>query len=174
MTKAEGGCLCGEIRYAVEAEPEWVTICHCQFCQRATGSPYFVEPIFKKSDFNFLKGQPKIYRLISEGSGKAIEVNFCATCGTNLMLSFERVPDNIGIYGGTFDDPNWFDRSPENSRVVFADYAQHGSHIPAGYKVYREHAQTRDGTPTEPFIFDEHQIIGETLRLPLDANVQND
>jgi len=41
----EGGCLCGEIRYETMAEPVRVTICHCTFCQRLTGSAYLVEPI---------------------------------------------------------------------------------------------------------------------------------
>jgi len=45
MTQS-GGCLCGDLRYSVEGEPEWVTTCYCRFCQTATGSDYMVEPLF--------------------------------------------------------------------------------------------------------------------------------
>ena len=36
----EGGCLCGDVRYARSPSPLRVTICHCTFCQRFTGSAY--------------------------------------------------------------------------------------------------------------------------------------
>jgi hypothetical protein len=46
----EGGCLCGAVRYETLADPLRVTTCHCRFCQRATGSAYMVEPIFRTVD----------------------------------------------------------------------------------------------------------------------------
>jgi hypothetical protein len=51
MTVHEGGCLCGAIRYETMADPINVTTCHCKFCQRATGSAYMVEPIFRYGVF---------------------------------------------------------------------------------------------------------------------------
>ena len=156
MATHEGGCLCGGIRYAVKAPPLRVTICHCRFCQRATGSAFLVEPIFGKSAFAVAAIQPKIYRHRSAGSGKIVEVHFCDNCGTKLFLSFERFPDVIGVYGGTFDDPNWFDRSPENTRHIFLGVAQRGAVIPAGFACFEEHAITNDGTPIAPTVFNEH------------------
>ena len=46
MSRNEGGCLCGAVRFATLGEPSRVTVCHCRFCQKATGSAYLVEPIF--------------------------------------------------------------------------------------------------------------------------------
>ena len=159
MSAHQGGCLCRKIRYAVKTPPLRVTICHCRFCQRATGSAFLVEPIFGKADFEITSGRPKIYRHRSEGSGKMVDVHFCENCGTKLFLSFERFPDVVGAYGGTFDDPNWFERSAKNSRHIFLSVAQHGTVIPAGIASFEQHATTNDGTPIAPTVSKEHRVI---------------
>jgi hypothetical protein len=159
MTAHEGGCLCGRVRYAVKTQPMRVTVCHCRFCQRATGSAYMVEPIFGKADFEITLGQPKIYRLQSAGSGKTVEVHFCDNCGTKLYLSFERFPDVVGVYGGTFDDPNWFERSAANTKHIFLSVAQHGTAIPAGFACFEAHAITNDGKPNTPTVSNEPRVI---------------
>lgn len=160
MAEHEGGCLCGAVRYRVAAEPVRVTFCHCRFCQRGSGAAYAVEPIFKRSDFSVVQGTAATYRHRSEGSGKVLTVSFCGTCGTKMFLDFERFPDLCGVYAGTFDDPNWFSRSPEVARHIFLDSAQEGTVIPAGMPTYRQHAIRNDGTPAEPEIFDTPKVIG--------------
>jgi hypothetical protein len=160
MVGAEGGCLCGAVRYRVQSQPSRVTICHCLFCQRATGSAYLVEPIFNKSEFLLTKGEAKVYQHLSEGSGKWVQVNFCDKCGTKLFLTFERFPEIIGVYGGTFDDPNWYERTPEISKHIFLGAAQRGTIVPPGVNAYDEHATTNDGIPVEPVVFPEPKIIG--------------
>ncbi len=160
MAGAEGGCLCSGLRYRVQSPPSRVTICHCRFCQRATGSGYLVEPIFDKAEFSLTKGLAKVYQHQSEGSGKQVYVHFCDTCGTKLFLSFERFTDIIGVYGGTFDNPDWYDRTPENSKQIFLSVAQTDTIIPPGVNTFAEHATTHDGTPIKPRVFSEPTIIG--------------
>jgi hypothetical protein len=154
-----GGCLCGAVRYATSAEPVRVTFCHCKFCQKATGSAYMVEPIFLKGSFEITSGKPATYSQASEGSGKRVNINFCSTCGTKLFLDFERFPQAVGVYGGTFDDPNWFERGPQISKHIFLDSAQQGTVIPAGFKTYSQHAMLNDGTALEPIAFEQPQTI---------------
>ena len=88
-----------------------------------------------------------------------VEVNFCADCGTKINLGFERFPDVVGVFGGTFDDPNWFDKSPQNTKHIFLDVAQHGTIVPAEYPTFKEHSALNDGSPIEPAIFDRPRII---------------
>ncbi len=159
MSLNQGGCLCGAVRYATAAKPLRVTYCHCKFCQHATGSAFMVEPIFERAKFEITSGTPAIYTLASKGSGKRVTINFCATCGTKLFLSFERFPEVFGVYGGTFDDPNWFERTPSMSRHIFLDSAQHGTIIPSGVRAYREHTMLNDGTPVEPITFQQPHAI---------------
>src|SRR5215510_4284866 len=117
-TAHEGGCLCGALRYETEGDPVRVTICHCRFCQRATGAGHMIEPIFTLANFRILSGAPSIYELRSAGSGKLVLVHFCSTCGTKLWLTFERFPEVLGVYAGTFDDPAWFDIRPDFSKQI--------------------------------------------------------
>ena len=155
-----GGCLCGALRYATRAKPLHVTICHCTFCQRATGSAYMVEPIFEKASFEITSGSPATYALTSGGSGKQVTIHFCATCGTKLFLAFERFPEIFGVYAGTFDDPNWFEIRPDNAKHIFLEVARHDTVIPPGINTFQQHASRNDGTPIEPLIFDAPRAIG--------------
>lgn len=160
----EGGCLCGAIRYAVRSEPERVTICHCTFCQKITGSAYLVEPIFLRSDVAFTGARPEVFDHRSDNSGKRVSVNFCGRCGTSLFLDFERFPDVLGLFGGTFDDPNWFDRESVKSRHIFVRSAQSGVVLPAGVAIYRLHAVELDGSPTSPTILTQSTLVPRPSR----------
>ncbi len=150
----QGGCLCGALRFQARAQPVRLTLCYCRFCQRATGSSHMVEPIFNESDFEVIAGSSSIYSLTSSGSGKQVNVQFCAQCGTKICLTFERFPFVVGVYAGTFDDPSWFARSPETTACLFLDGAQAGALVPAGVRTYREHRTAHDGAPNETVVFD--------------------
>lgn len=159
MSTAIGGCLCGKVRYGVNSQPARITICHCSFCQKVTGSGYMVEPIFEKENFEMLEGKTSVYKHISQGSGKAVYVNFCAVCGTKLFLTFERYAAIVGIYAGTFDNPNWFEQTPDNTKHIFLSVAQKGSIIPAGFNTFNQHATTNGGKAIEPIVFDKPKRI---------------
>lgn len=160
MIGHDGGCLCGMLRYETTGAPLWVTVCYCRFCQHATGSDHMVEPIFERDTVRFTTGEAAIFTLPSKGSGKDVHVHFCAACGTKLALTFARWPDRLGIYAGTFDDPQWFDMTPQNTKHIFAGEAPRGTVIPAGYPVYRAHATENDGTPIVPEIYDAPHTVG--------------
>ncbi|WP_323766575.1 GFA family protein [Marinovum sp.] len=160
MTEHHGGCLCGALRYKVTADPLWVTACFCRFCQRATGAKGMVEPIFDLPDFALTQGRPRRYTHVSGGSGKQVYVQFCETCGTKTHLTFERWPDRLGVYCGTFDDPGWFDFSPDNSKYIFVAEATRGTLVPAGFKTYAAHATTAEGAPLAPEVLSEVLHIG--------------
>ena len=160
MTVHPGRCLCGAVRYETLADPVRVTICHCRFCQRATGSAYMVEPIFRMEDLRITRGLPSVYDLRSAGSGKVVHVHFCQTCGTKLYLTFERFTETCGIYAGTFDDPDWFSIEPETAKHIFLDVARHDTILPAGISVFGQHAMQNDGTPLEPVVFEMPHVVG--------------
>jgi hypothetical protein len=155
----EGGCLCGTVRYRTLAPPLRVTICHCTFCQRLTGSAYLVEPIFRKADVELSGAAPRTYEHRSDGSGKRVTLNFCGTCGTTLYLRLERFPDVLGLCGGTFDDPNWFERDPAITRHIFTRSAQDGTVLPSCVPTYETHALALDGTPNAPIVLAHATVV---------------
>ncbi|MCV0428096.1 MAG: GFA family protein, partial [Roseibium sp.] len=115
--------------------------------------------IFEADNFAILSGSPKIYDQVSVGSGKVVHVHFCQDCGTKLWLSFERFPDAIGIYAGTFDDPCWFPITPKQSKHIFLGVARSDTVIPPGLPTFCEHATTNEGIPQEVTVFEVcHQI----------------
>ncbi|WP_226781763.1 GFA family protein [Oceaniglobus trochenteri] len=160
MIHAQGGCLCGRVRYEATSQPARMTVCHCRFCQRATGGAYMVEPIFDMQEFRITEGTARIYSHVSEGSGKEVFVHFCENCGTKLFLTFERFPGSVGVYAGTFDDPDWFDVPPDATKHIFLGVAQKGTIVPPQVNTFTEHASTPDGTPIAPRVFDRPHVIG--------------
>lgn len=141
-----GRCLCGELEFSVEGQPRDIINCHCEFCQRATGSAYLVETIFEKENFVLQRGEPSVYQHISEGSGKHIHINFCARCGTKTHMTFDRFPTIVGIFSGTFDEKDWFERTKENALHFFLSTAPNGTVLPAGFEVYDAHYRQSEGS----------------------------
>lgn len=155
----QGRCLCGALSYQVEGQPSIVTVCHCRFCQRATGGAYLVDALFKKDRFRLLTGAATVYDHLSEGSGAVVHIHFCATCGTKLWLSFQRFPALVGIYAGTLDDPNAFDRSPARTHYIFTDQAADWTVLPQGARVYSSDSTGPDGQRITPFCLTEPRIM---------------
>lgn len=160
----EGGCVCGEMRYRTMADPVRVIICHCTFCQRVTGTAFLVEPIFKKDDVAFSGATTRAYHHRSDGSGKRVTLNFCGNCGTTLYLEFERFPLILGLCGGTFDNPNWFDRRQGKCGHIFTRSAQNGVVLPTGIDTFTEHAFRLDGTPNQPTVLAHALMVDQTVR----------
>jgi hypothetical protein len=150
--------LCGAVRYKTTAEPQRVTVCHCRFCQKVTGSAFLVEPIFLKPDVILSGEAPRTYDHPSDESGKRVTVNFCARCGSTLFYDLERFPTILAIFAGTFDEPNWFERGPVNARHIFTRSMQKGVVLPAGIKTYEAHALRNDGTPNQPLVHAQHTM----------------
>jgi hypothetical protein len=104
MTQRTGGCLCGNIRYSVSAEPLAVVVCHCRNCQKQAGSALSVVAVFPRAALE-LSGVPKVFQ--DRGtSGQAVYRNFCPDCGSPLLTDTPRAREQgiIFIKAGTLDD----------------------------------------------------------------------
>jgi hypothetical protein len=96
-----GQCMCGEIRYQVDGEPNAVAACHCSDCRRSAGAPVVTWAMFPETALTVTRGQPKTIN----SSGSAMR-SFCGACGTGLFYRNATVlPGIVDIQSATFDDP---------------------------------------------------------------------
>ena len=103
-TKKKGGCLCGDVRYEVDGDPQVSLSCHCTFCQSFTGSAYSSVAYFEVSQVEF-RGNSGEYEHRSDESGRKLTMLFCSRCASTLAVVIEARPGWIGIQIGTLDDP---------------------------------------------------------------------
>lgn len=107
MSRTEGGCLCGAVRYSFEGEPAGAMVCHCIHCQKQSGSAFSTILSVPESALE-LRGEPTVYHDHGE-SGKAVDRIFCGTCGSPLISKVEVAPGMAFIKAGTLDDASSFE-----------------------------------------------------------------
>jgi hypothetical protein len=135
----EGGCVCAGVRYVAHGDPDRVTVCHCTWCQRRTGSAFGVEAVFAADAVTLTGDTLRTYRHVSDESGRWLDQQFCSRCGTNIGITLEAVPGIRTIAAGTFDDPSWIDSDRCAFRYVYLRSAQDWSELPAGVEQYDAH-----------------------------------
>jgi hypothetical protein len=98
-----GGCLCGAVRYAIEAEPMVTRICWCTDCQKFAAGSTTVNVIFP-SEAVTIEGELRDYASTA-ASGNLMHRGFFPKCGTPMITGSEARPYLIGWRAGTLDDP---------------------------------------------------------------------
>ncbi len=104
--KVEGGCYCGEVRYAAEGEPMMKAQCHCRECQYITGGAPNMFMAMPADGFKYTKGTPK--QFTRKDLARAVTREFCPTCGTHVATRVPGLP-MVVIKVGTMDNPAQFE-----------------------------------------------------------------
>jgi hypothetical protein len=98
-------CACGAITFAFDKDPEFIALCHCRDCKKASGgeaATFFAVP---EQDFTLLSGIPRKHHYIAD-SGKGLDRNFCGDCGARLFTSnLESFPGLVFVTLGSLDRP---------------------------------------------------------------------
>ena len=111
---AEGGCLCGALRYRVEGKPLDAGYCHCTMCQRSTGATALAWISFPVAAFAYIEGEPTIYPSSAWGQRA-----FCGRCGAQICFrGTAEDATTIEINAGGLDDPAAF---PPDHHIFSAD-----------------------------------------------------
>ena len=92
----DGTCLCGQIKFEANVDPETTTICHCTDCQINSGTAFGYVVGASNDSFNLLKGELSFYIKLAD-SGAKRELAFCGKCGTRIYAK----PENgkSGFFG---------------------------------------------------------------------------
>lgn len=77
-----GSCLCGEVRFEVQAEFDKFFLCHCTRCRKDTGSAHAANLFATGAAISWLSGKRyvKAFKLPSTRHMKS----FCSLCGSAL------------------------------------------------------------------------------------------
>ena len=98
-----GGCHCGAITYEAELDPAKVVICHCQDCQRLSGSAFRSVAMVPDRAFTLRTGQPREYIKTAASGNKRVQA-FCPTCGSGLWATSPGAgPKVYGLRAGSID-----------------------------------------------------------------------
>ncbi|MDO6416605.1 GFA family protein [Sphingomonas sp. BIUV-7] len=100
-------CACGAITFAFDSDPDFIAVCHCLDCKKASGgeaATWFGVP---EADFALLSGSPQAFGYIAD-SGQKLDRNFCPTCGARLYTSnLGSFPGLVFVQLGSLDDMAW-------------------------------------------------------------------
>ena len=99
----EAKCHCGDLTATCEGEPTEIYICHCEFCQRRTGSTFNVNALFDSAHV-VVNGESATYERKGD-LGITVVYQFCPSCGTNLLWHSDFAPGQTAIAVGCFADP---------------------------------------------------------------------
>ncbi|KAI2606371.1 DUF636 domain protein [Hypoxylon fragiforme] len=97
-----GHCLCGAVKYTVDAEPIIVGYDHCDDCQRQSGSTYSLVVVVPKDKLT-ITGTTKSFAK-NGTSGQPVHRIFCPECGSPIAHDPEAAPPIIALKGGTLSE----------------------------------------------------------------------
>jgi hypothetical protein len=133
-----GGCICGAVRFKA-GPPLRVTICHCLWCQRRTGTAFGTEVVYDADQIEIAGDTVTRYRHVSDESGRWLDIEFCSRCGTNLGFTLELAPGVRTLPAGAFDDPTWIRADTTKIRHVFLRSRRDWSDLTPLVEQYEQH-----------------------------------
>ena len=114
MASRTAKCGCGRVQITVQDEPALVAACHCDFCQKRTGSAFGLNAYFSQAQCVALSGETKVFNGlevdgVAASNDKVIDYHFCTTCGSTVYWTVEGSPGNtvLGIAVGNFVEPGF-------------------------------------------------------------------
>ena len=116
----QAACHCGQLKLRLSGEPQLVSSCHCQACQRRTGALFGSTSFWRKDQIAATEGEHRTFRRQAD-SGNGLVFHFCPTCGSNVFWESERQPELVSIAVGCFADSAF----PAPMRTVWTE-SKHG------------------------------------------------
>ncbi len=85
----EGSCLCGAVRYEVDAAPGPIIHCHCRTCRKAHGAAFSSLMPVPRTAFRWLAGEDKLSAFESSVGKRR---RFCRDCGSQIVAERDTAP----------------------------------------------------------------------------------
>jgi hypothetical protein len=101
--KVTGGCACRAVRYQLLDKPMFVHCCHCDDCQRLTGSAFVLNAIIETKAIKLLRGKPVAVSVPRENGPH--DIYRCSKCQTAVWSEYGRKHNLRFVRVGTLDKP---------------------------------------------------------------------
>lgn len=86
--KVTGGCHCRQVRFEARVDPESTRICHCNACQKLTGTAYRITVLARAEDVTLTGAAPARYVRTGDNGKRRVQF-FCGTCGSPIATTGE-------------------------------------------------------------------------------------
>jgi hypothetical protein len=113
----EAECQCGQLKIRLSGDPEYVSSCCCQACQRRTGALVGVTAFFAKEQLADQQGKASDFRRIV-ASGKPLDYHFCPQCGSTIWWEPQARPGRIAVAAGCIADAQF----PPPQRMIWTEH----------------------------------------------------
>ncbi|GLQ29970.1 GFA family protein [Litoribrevibacter albus] len=102
MKMHKGSCLCGSVVFELAGEFDSFVLCHCQHCQKDTGSAHAANLFSTSGTLTWLKGRGlvKTFQLPETQHSKS----FCQNCGSSVPTHAEKL-GFVVVPAGCLDTP---------------------------------------------------------------------
>lgn len=123
-------CNCGQLNVTVTGpDPERISLCHCNLCQKQSGNVFAVQARFPKEQVK-IEGTSTVWKLTKDEADKLEYRNcvslggggsfhFCPRCGSTVWYMADADTARIGVKIGCFTDPAF----PPPKLSGFEDYS---------------------------------------------------
>ena len=107
MPNLDGSCLCGVVRFRGDGEPAMTAVCHCDDCQKQTGTSFSI--VIAVPDGTLaVEGEEHLGTFEKRGeSGGLVSRRFCKRCGSPVFTNADLVPGMTFVKAGTLTDRSW-------------------------------------------------------------------
>jgi len=127
----EAACSCGDLQIRLRGDPNYVSSCCCQACQRRSGSLYGVTAFFAEDQVEGTEGTATEFHRIAE-SGNGLTFHFCPRCGSSVWWKAEARPGSVCVAGGAFADTSF----PAPQRMLWTEHRHPWICTPEGLPIF--------------------------------------
>ena len=101
MTKYDGNCLCGSVKFEVEGEPHVMAVCHCTICRSWSASPVNGASLWKPENFNVTSGEELLQNY---SYSKGHKRTWCSKCGGHVFTDHAETYGFIDVYASVLNN----------------------------------------------------------------------
>jgi len=132
----EGGCICASLRYRTIGMPHNEFVCHCSFCQRASGSAFQIPACFLRDNVEFVAGTIGASRTSVQRARTCSQASVLRMMRNEGRMDGRRSAGPLGhMCRDVRYDPNWFNLSAR----IFTESVVKRMAFPPNVKVFRKH-----------------------------------